>query len=67
MLTRCTRNPPSVGTESGSPDFAGGAEGAALAEDVGKGPGPVDVCVSLAVAAFDSGGDDGPRRAVPAF
>jgi len=76
MLTRCTRNPPSVATESGS-DVSLTAFGEAeeapeekparrLDPDTGATEAGADMRAE-AEAAVELGGEDGVRTAAPAF
>lgn len=73
MLTRWTRNPPSVRTESGFPDgfdvvggglelVAGGAN-----DELPVSPAEADPIEGADVDDFDFCGEDGPRDEAPAF
>jgi hypothetical protein len=69
MLTRCTRKPPSVATESGSAVCVGVFD---VAPDERPGPGvdldaDVGTRVCVREVTFGLGGDGGAREAAPDF
>ena len=66
MLTRCTRNPPSVTTESGSAACVAAFGVARDGPTPGSGAG-ADGRAGTGEATFGFGGDDGARAAVPAL